>query len=110
MKCPICQAKVFELGSQTNYCGTFVQIAPGYATPHYEYFMSPVRTEVARIPPFIVLRQEDGYLEVKQWASNLDNSKLDTSIDLTIIMQKNSTVSADLLTYYHRFKNLRVFL
>jgi hypothetical protein len=109
MKCPICQEEILESNFEVGYCDIYVQLAPGFRASHYEYFVRSNQknqmyyTDVVRVPPFIILRQENGYLEVKQWIFNLGIPSL------IVIMQKDNSAPTDLLCYYHRFKNLRVF-
>jgi hypothetical protein len=105
MKCPVCQGVLIETSPRSGYCNVLVKIYR-YSASHYEHYMSyeggckeVYHSEIVRIPPFTIVRQENGYLEVTE--------RFELSV-LTVL-QKDNSVSTDLLNYYHRFKNLRIF-
>jgi hypothetical protein len=109
MSCPLCQNDEYltAVTPLTGYCNKIMVFYRDqkFDYPHYEYVlryegMTPYRTEIVRVAPFVISRMENGNLQVI--ISQFPNSQ--------VVVQKDDTLPEDLLRYYHRFQKLGAFI
>lgn len=119
MKCLVCQKELEQLGSGAGivyYCPEMIAFNNSYRIPHFSSYYSHktqpllLVTEVAS-PPFVILRVENGVLEVQYltFTTRPVGSVGTLNITHNPVITVENTQPDDLLKYVDRFQKLKAF-